>query len=161
MAGPLAWLELRVPPLLVAALAAAAMFGLSDVGPVIAPLESVLRGVGYGLIAAGAVFAAAGVLRFHHHRTTVDPTRPDRASTLVDTGVFRYSRNPMYVGFVAALVGLALVWNAAPTLIGPVLAALWLHRFQILPEERVLRAAFGNDFEAYCRRTPRWLGRVR
>jgi protein-S-isoprenylcysteine O-methyltransferase Ste14 len=111
-----------------------------------------------GLVAlAGGFVALAGVVDFRRARTTVDPTRPEAASALVTTGVYAQTRNPMYVGFVLALAGwgVALAHPVAALLV-PGLAA-YLHRFQILPEERALKAAFGDAFAAYAARVRRWV----
>ena len=81
----------------------------------------------------------------------------ERASTLVTDGVFRFSRNPMYVGFAAALVGWAVCLAAPWTLLGPVAFVLYTNRFQVLPEERMMRAKFGGAYDEYRARVRRWV----
>lgn len=108
------------------------------------------------LLAAAAV-GVAGVRAFDRARTTVDPLRPARASTLVTAGIYRRTRNPMYVALAIALLGWA-VWLAHPLALAGVAAfVLWMNRFQIAAEERALRALFGEQFDRYCREVPRWL----
>jgi protein-S-isoprenylcysteine O-methyltransferase Ste14 len=108
-------------------------------------------------VIAGAVTSAAGVVQFRRARTTVNPMTPDAASSLVVAGIYRWTRNPMYVGFLLALLGWAL-WlaNPASTLVLP-LFVLYMNRFQIVPEERALAARFGASFEQYRRSVRRWL----
>ncbi len=158
MSRPAEWLELRVPPVAVALVLLLAMRLSARWSPGLPGPTEAAGAVGTALVAAGASFAVAGAWQFHRHATTVDPMRPDRASRLVDRGVFSISRNPMYVGFVVALLGAALMFDALLALLGPALLAAWLHRFQVLPEERILSVRFGAAFEAYCDRVPRWLG---
>jgi protein-S-isoprenylcysteine O-methyltransferase Ste14 len=154
----LEWLELRVPPVAVTALMAAAIVAIEHsraasilTHPGIAPK------VGAALAAAGVVVAVAGAVVFRRAGTTVDPLHPERSARLVTGGVYRASRNPMYVGFVVVLVGLAV---ALSSLVGVALAlatGVYLDRFQIQPEERTLLQCFGRDFERYRREVPRWL----
>lgn len=76
---------------------------------------------------------------------------------MVTGGVYRLTRNPMYVGLTLLLTTWA-VWLAVPwTFLGPVVFALFTHCFQILPEERVMSAKFGRAYEDYRRRVRRWL----
>jgi len=101
--------------------------------------------------------AGSGMLAFRRAKTTINPVQIDAASSVVSNGVFRYTRNPMYVGLTAALTSWA-VWLAVPwTLLGPVVFALFIHRFQILPEERVMSARFGREYDEYRLRVRRWM----
>jgi protein-S-isoprenylcysteine O-methyltransferase Ste14 len=109
------------------------------------------------LVTLGAAVGLAGVAAFRRGRTTVDPTRPDRASTLVATGIYRVTRNPMYVALALGLAG-AAVWfsNIAAMLLVPVFV-MGLTRLQIIPEERALRAKFGVGYDDYAAQVRRWL----
>lgn len=108
------------------------------------------------LLAAGAI-GIAGVRAFGRARTTVDPLRPERASALVTSGIYRRTRNPMYVALAIALLAWAL-WLAHPlALLGVAAFVNWMNRFQIAPEERALRTLFGTEFERYCSEVRRWL----
>jgi len=108
------------------------------------------------LLVAAAV-GIAGVRAFDRASTTVDPLRPERASALVTAGIYRRTRNPMYVALAIALIGWA-AWLAHPlALLGLPAFVLWMNRRQIAAEERALRALFGAEFERYCRDVPRWL----
>lgn len=109
------------------------------------------------LLLAGAWMTLAGVLEFRRASTTVNPMSPGEASTVVDSGIYARTRNPMYLGFLFALLAWA-AWLAAPwSLLGPVVYWAWMTRFQILPEERALNEHFGEDFSDYCRRVGRWM----
>ncbi len=103
--------------------------------------------------------AGARVAAFRRQRTTVDPRYPERATTLVADGVYRWTRNPMYAGFVGLAPGAAVALGSPLALLGPGLLTVYLDRVQIPAEERALRARFGAPFESYVRTVHRWLGR--
>ena len=106
---------------------------------------------------AGVLVAAAGVIEFRRAQTTVNPMAPEAASALVTRGVYRFSRNPMYLGFALALLGWAVFLSNAAALVGIVAYVWYLTRFQIVPEERMLEGKFGPAFETYRRSVRRWL----
>lgn len=150
-------LELKVPPPAVALLVALAMW-LAALGmDALSFAVPEQRAVSVALAALGIGVSTAGIWSFWRARTTVNPTRPEAASSLVATGVFRVTRNPMYLGLFLVLAGWAAHLANVAALAGPLLFAFYITRFQILPEERVLAAKFGPDFEAYRLRTRRWI----
>jgi len=150
-------LELKIPPLGLVIVAALLMWLGAQYFPTLNfrfPFQSVVAWV-IGL--SGALASALGVIEFRRAKTTVDPTRPDSASSLVRTGIYRRTRNPMYLGFLLILTGCAAaVANAASILILPAFF-VYMNRFQIKPEERALASIFGNDFKAYCSEARRWI----
>ncbi|WP_433603075.1 methyltransferase family protein [Nocardia sp. CA-135953] len=111
--------------------------------------------VGAAIAALGLVFAWSGVGAVIAHRTTIVPHRP--VSTLVTTGVYRISRNPMYTGLAVAVLGFGLLLNNWwPIALTPVAVALVL-RLVIKPEERYLTQRFGQSYIDYRHRVRRWL----
>lgn len=150
-------LEHRIPPPILVVLTGLVMWGLSLLSPRI-PLGDNIRLASVGVIVGLAtVFLWAGVLAFRKARTTIDPVNLDRTSSLVVSGIYRVSRNPMYVGFTGVLLGWGIYLASAAALLGPVVFALFVTRFQIIPEERILRQRFGVGYERYVCTTPRWL----
>ncbi len=123
-------LELRVPPLAQAAVVAAGMWGLSEAFPALRlPLPGIVLAI--PLFVTGAVVAFSAVLAFRRANTTVDPRLPNKATRLVVGGVYRYSRNPMYLGFLLILLGFACyLGNLTAFLMLPVFVA-YMNRFQI------------------------------
>lgn len=106
---------------------------------------------------AGALFLLPAILSFIRHKTTVNPQSPDRATTLVTSGVYSITRNPMYVGMLIVLMALVL-WLGAVSAVSAVLAFfLMIDRVQIRGEEAALSQTFGKPFEDYAARVPRWL----
>lgn len=150
-------LELRIPPPVVALLVAAAMWGISLVTPrvdVSAPMRLV---VGIAIALAGVACAIAGIAAFRRARTTVNPLKPETSSSLVTSGIYRFTRNPMYVGLALALLGWAVFLSSPWSLIGPLAFVLYMNRFQIGPEERILLGMFGSAYSAYQGTVRRWL----
>ena len=111
----------------------------------------------YALLGAGVAVGASAVLSFRRHRTTVHPMRPDEASTLVTTGVFSVTRNPMYLGLALVVAGVGLRTGSLIALsLAPVFVVA-LTKFQIEPEEAAMRRLFGEAWGDYAARVPRWL----
>jgi protein-S-isoprenylcysteine O-methyltransferase Ste14 len=110
---------------------------------------------GGALVAAGLALALAAAVEFRRARTTIVPHRmPD---AMVTSGVYRLTRNPIYLGDTLILAGLGLRWDALlALLLVPVFVAVITARF-IRPEEARLREGFGREFEAYAARTGRWV----
>lgn len=150
-------LELKVPPPLVGLTFGAAAWGLAQAVPPL-PLAPALTTTLAILIAlAGAAFDVAGLIAFRRAKTTINPLKPQRTSSLVASGIYRYTRNPMYMGMLLFLVAWAVFLAQPLALLGPVAFVLYITRFQIVPEERVLAGLFGEEFAAYKARVRRWL----
>lgn len=115
----------------------------------------ITSGIGWLLIAAGSVVAAAGLITFFRHRTGILPHTP--ASRLVTGGPYRFTRNPMYVGLTMMYVGVSLLTGMIwPLLTLPIaLVALWV--LVIRREERYLASEFGEEYERYRQRVRRWI----
>jgi protein-S-isoprenylcysteine O-methyltransferase Ste14 len=99
----------------------------------------------------------AGLAAFRRARTTVNPLQPDRASALVSAGIYRYTRNPMYLALAMALLAWGLWLGHAVAPCGVAIFVAWMNRYQIAPEERALAGLFGAEFERYRREVRRWL----
>jgi protein-S-isoprenylcysteine O-methyltransferase Ste14 len=149
-------LESKVPPPAVMLAMALLMWLVSRVAPPFyfdVPARNWLTVI---LVSAGFVTGMSGVVTFRQAKTTVNPLKP-HASSLVTWGVYAISRNPMYLGGLTMLLGWAIyLSNALAFLFLPVYV-LYLNRFQIAPEERVLTSLFGETYVAYQARARRWL----
>ncbi|WP_419483263.1 methyltransferase family protein [Dokdonella sp.] len=149
-------LELRLPPVLIVLAAALAMWLAAHWLPALAvpalpawaALIPVIGGLGCML---------AGIAAFRRARTTANPMTPGAASVLVTGGIYRVTRNPMYLGLALGLTGWALyLGNLGALMLVPGFV-FFLTRFQILPEERALQARFGATYASYRRRVRRWI----
>ncbi|SNC75107.1 Protein-S-isoprenylcysteine O-methyltransferase Ste14 [Marinobacter sp. es.048] len=150
-------MEKRIPPVALVLIVGLLMWLIAESGPRVNIGETLRLAVATALFLLGALFALAGVLAFRSSNTTVDPRKPEASSTLVSSGVYRYSRNPMYLGFGLWLLGWGVFLASAWALIGIFVFMVYMNRFQIAPEERALREMFGDDFRDYERRVRRWL----
>ena len=109
------------------------------------------------LVCVGQGIAIAGMVAFRRAKTTVNPVKASSASSLVIRGVYRYTRNPMYVGLLLTLLAFAVFLANPLTVLWVVVYVLYITRFQIIPEERVLASLFGAEYEAYKGRVSRWI----
>lgn len=150
-------LELKIPPPAVAALIVAAMWGISLITPLLdVPLFTRVSAA-IVLALTGGGFSLAGVISFRRAKTTVNPMKPETATSLVSSGIYSVTRNPMYVGLLLVLLAWAIYLSSAWALLGPVGFVLYISRFQIAPEERVLSTLFGSEYTAYQSKVRRWL----
>nr|WP_239496785.1 isoprenylcysteine carboxylmethyltransferase family protein [Aggregatibacter kilianii] len=105
----------------------------------------------------GCLIGSGSILQFLLARTTVNPLQLETASQLVTTGIYKYTRNPMYLGLVFVLLAWMCYLGSLSAILGIVLFVWYITEFQIKREEESLRKIFGETFTAYCRRTRRWL----
>ncbi len=99
------------------------------------------------LVLAGGLFKKAG--------TDLIPFKD--VSALVTTGVYRFTRNPMYLGMALVLLGCAITVGASAALIVPPVFMVIIEVRFIRPEEVMLRDLFGEDYDSYCQRVRRWI----
>ena len=150
-------LELKVPPPIVALVTAVLMWFVSRSLPLFAFVFPARNAFAIGLVAAGFIVGILGIVTFRRAKTTVNPTKPQAASSLVSWGVYGVTRNPMYLGGLLILTGWAIFISKPIAFLFLPVYILYLNLFQIVPEERVLTTLFGPDFVAYKSRARRWL----
>ncbi|PPC76528.1 protein-S-isoprenylcysteine methyltransferase [Pokkaliibacter plantistimulans] len=155
---------IRIPPPLQALTCAALAWGIHHSAaflpqPTVA--QQWLFAVPHWLIGLLALLGLAidlfAVWHFHRAATTVNPLYPERASTLVTHGIYRYSRNPMYVGLTLLLLAWCLWLGNLISLLTVALFVWVVTRLQIVPEERILAQRFGDEFRRYQQQVRRWL----
>ena len=151
------YLELKVPPLVVVLVTALAMWLVSwflPFGAVVMPAR-ILFAVTLAIL--GAATSVLGVVAFLRARTTVNPTKPEATSSLVSSGVYMLTRNPMYLGFLLILSGWAIF--LANLVVFPLLPVFifYMNHFQIQPEEKALTTRFGQGFVRYTWGVRRWI----
>ncbi len=110
-----------------------------------------------GLIVIAGFIGIAGVYEFRKAKTTVNPVKPEAASQVVDTGVFAYTRNPMYVALLLVIIAIGLWWQHLSVILCGALFVAYMNRFQIKPEERALERLFGEDYLDYKNQVRRWI----
>ena len=149
-------LELRLPPLPLTFVFALLMWAINSLLPL------GLSFTGQALIASfflilGLLFILPAAVSFFNAKTTVDPRTPNKSNTLVISGLYTISRNPMYVGMVLCLISLSVAQGNILSLLLAFIFALYLTRFQIKPEERFLTEKFGEQYLQYCETVRRWI----
>jgi protein-S-isoprenylcysteine O-methyltransferase Ste14 len=157
LGGQVSHLELKVPPDAVWLVVAALMWLASATTPGLAIATLLRIGVAAALVAVGVAVIVAARAMLSRARTTWRPTEPGRATTLVTSGVYRLSRNPIYLGMLLALLAWAAVLASPLALALSATFVLYMDRFQIGPEERALLAVIGDDYRDYMMRVRRWL----
>lgn len=149
------WLELKIPPLLVALMFGVLIWSMPTTYE-INNLMIVYLSSGI-LFFIGSLISFLGVWEFKKHKTTVNPVSPQESNRLVIRGVYKFTRNPMYLGFLFWLLSFGVFQK---NLFSPILAAgfvLYMNYFQIIPEERVLTEIFGEDYLKYKQSVRRWI----
>lgn len=155
--GSMSFLENTVPPPLAVALVGTAM-SLIQWWALGSPVGTAVNvAAGFPIVVIGGLIVVTGARTFWRAGTTINPVNIERASALVTAGVFSYSRNPMYVGFAIMLVGWAIGLGSPWALLGPLAFTVFTDRFQIVPEERIMLAKFGDAYRDYCQRVRRWI----
>ncbi len=152
-------LKARIPPPVYGIAAAALMWWLDRRFPVWRWLHPPSTRAGWLMLLLGFGIDAGSIVGFLKARTTVNPMRITAARELVTTGLFRWSRNPMYLGLIIALIGWAVVLGSVTPLVVIPLFARILAMLQIVPEEAALEARFGDAYTGYRQRVNRWIGR--
>ncbi|GGI72022.1 methyltransferase family protein [Shewanella gelidii] len=151
------FMELKIPPVAQAIIAALLMWFISTITP------NVTFSYGFRYImliactALGLGIGIAGVQTFRRVKTTVNPMQIGDASALVNTGIYRYTRNPMYLGLAMVLFGFVILLENPLNLLTLILFTSYMTRFQIEPEERVLTEIFGKAYLEYQSAVRRWL----
>ena len=150
-------LELKIPPLIVVAIAALLMWAVARATPRLTVAYPARPLIAAALLVSGIAIVLMGVLAFRKASTTVDPRFPENASHIVSSGIYRFTRNPMYLGMLVVLIAWMAFLSNVGTIVVPALFVMYITRWQIVPEERALVAKFGAEYQAYCRTVRRWV----
>jgi protein-S-isoprenylcysteine O-methyltransferase Ste14 len=151
------FLENKIPPPLVAVLIAAGMWWLSSFTPLILLTSTLKITLVIVFTLLGIFFALSGAISFRLAKTTVNPLKPNTASALVTSGIYQFTRNPMYVGFVSFLFAWASYLGSAWGVVLIMIYVAYIQRFQIVPEERALTTLFKDEFSNYKKQVCTWL----
>ncbi|MDE2041611.1 MAG: isoprenylcysteine carboxylmethyltransferase family protein [Alphaproteobacteria bacterium] len=147
----------RIPPPLIALLAALLIWLLARYVPLAQFQSHYARYLAYGGYFIGICLDFWGFVWFRRARTTINPMQIERTSSLVTSGPYAFSRNPMYLGLLIILAGVVIANGALSGVIVPFLFAAIVTQYQIKPEEAVMREKFGTEFDNYAHRVRRWL----
>lgn len=151
------WLEKRIPPFLLLLMMATIMWLISFFSNRVLLSDPFRIALPLVILVLGCCLSIAGMVSFKFAETTVNPLKPHEASSLVIGGVYRWTRNPMYLGFTFILLAWAFYLSSPITFLGVIAFVWYLNQFQIIPEERALTALFGEEFLVYRSQVRRWL----
>ena len=147
----------KIPPVALLLTTAALMWIGSSATPMFDVFLPANLRLGMTLALIGAVTCVAGVVSFWLAKTTVNPMKPDSASSLVVSGIYNYTRNPMYLGLALVLLGWAVFLSNLTAFALLAAFVAYIDRFQIVPEEHALASLFPHEFSAYRARVRRWM----
>lgn len=150
-------LELKIPPVLIFFGSILLMYWLHTLTQVFVvplPLPKLVFTVCFGL---SGVFGLGGIAAFRQAKTSVHPVNLEKVSALVSSGVYKVTRNPMYLGLLLLLFGFGYWLQNALSLSVCVLFVLYMNRFQIVPEERYMEQKFAQDYRQYKQKVRRWI----
>ena len=150
-------LELRIPPDIVWLVVAGLMWLIATWTPRLPFPPWLGIGAALTLAAAGVALIASARASLAKASTTWRPTTPDKTTSLVVSGVYRYTRNPMYLVMLLMLLGLAVALESTAAWLASGIFVLYINRFQIEPEERALTLTLGQDYLDYTLRVHRWI----
>ena len=145
----------KIPPVIIVLFFAAIMALIAHYSVI--DFTAFISYLALSFLAIGIVLCIAGVLSFKLAKTTVNPSKPEQASKLITSGIYRLSRNPMYVGLAFILVGWGIWLSSLWALLCVAGFIAYLTFFQIMPEERALTKLFGEEYIAYKAKVRRWL----
>lgn len=150
-------LELKVPPLLLVLVFAILMWlSHSYFQLALLPKETSLAlFILFELF--GLVIILSGALAFKLAQTTVNPTKPETTSSLVKSGIYKITRNPMYLGMASCLIGWGMHLSNPNSVFFIIGFIIYINQFQIKPEEKMLSKIFKQDFIDYCASVRRWI----
>ena len=150
-------LELKIPPPLLVILFSGLMWLASKTLPVIELPKTLRCSFLFTSCIIATLITLAGVIAFKRQKTTVNPTKPGNTSSLVTSGVYQITRNPMYLGLAIFLIGCAFFLGSVYALGFVPCFVLYMQRFQIMPEEKALETIFGDTFLDYKQQVRRWI----
>ncbi len=150
-------LALKIPPALLMLIFIALMWLIDLFLPMFKQPWAWHEWAALGVFTLAMLLIVAGIISFRLARTTVDPTQPEKATAVVTTGVYRLTRNPMYLGFLMVLFAFGfkltnpITWLLLPAFV------VYMNQFQIKPEEQALTELFGQAYEDYLKKVRRWV----
>ncbi|MDO4251075.1 MAG: isoprenylcysteine carboxylmethyltransferase family protein [Moraxella sp.] len=148
------FLELKIPPVMLVMMTAFIMAVQAQFSVITIALP---WQIAISVMALGMMIITMAVWQFKQAKTTVNPMTPNQSNKIVNTGIFSVSRNPMYLGMTIILIGVAIYLGELMAFIWVIGFVLYMTKFQIKPEERILSEKFGDEFKQYCQAVRRWI----
>ena len=150
-------IELKIPPPIIALISATLMWHISKITNVYSYSPDLLAPYSIALLILGLSIDITALISFRLSQTTINPMKPSNTSQLVNTGIYKLSRNPMYLGLFCTLCAWAMWLGDALNLAVLFIFIYYITHFQIIPEEKILEKIFPEEFESYKSKVRRWL----
>ena len=109
------------------------------------------------MIISGLIIILSAIILFKKYQTTITPLNPSNATKLITDGIYKFSRNPMYLGLLLVLVGISIILNLTGGFFFILLFILYINLFQIIPEENAMVDLFKDEFLEYKKNVRRWI----
>lgn len=150
-------LDLKIPPMALMIVGIVLMKLLAEYYPVYHVGFADYKMLAALILLCGVVVTVSGVRAFKKSQTTMNPLSPGKATRLVISGIYSYSRNPMYLGFLLVLISATVYLASLSSIVVILLFITYMNKFQITPEEKALTKLFGETYQAYTKKVRRWL----
>lgn len=150
-------LKLKIPPAVITLFFASVMWLMDNYIHLDGTDFSAPLWLGGSLFVVGGIIGLVGLIQFYRQSTSINPHQPDNASSLIDSGIYRFSRNPMYVALLLILISYGIYLGDILAILILPLFVLYMNYFQIIPEEKALQQKFGKEFEKYQSKVRRWI----
>ena len=142
------------PPLIVLTLIISIYFSSKKIDLINIPFKIQIS---FFILSIGILIFLYPVLQFIKSKTTVDPIKFKKVNKLVTSGIFKYSRNPMYLGMLMVVLSTSIFYLNIYSILTPFLFIFWINKFQIKREEAFLTEKFGKEYLSYKNKTRKWL----
>ena len=142
------------PPLLVIILTSLVYFSSTKLELIYLPYRQMISTL---TLVIGLIIIISPVVNFIKSKTTVNPVKFENVNKLVTTGIYKYSRNPMYLGMIMIIISTTVYYLNFLSIFSPLIFYIWINKFQISREEIFLEDKFGNDYLKYKSKTRRWI----
>ena len=142
------------PPLIVLTLIISIYFSSKRIDLINIPFQ---LEISFFILSLGILVFINPVLKFIKSKTTINPIQFEETNRLVTSGIFKYSRNPMYLGMLMIIISTSIFYLNIYSILTPFLFVFWINKFQIKREEIFLTEKFGKEYLSYKNKTRRWL----
>ena len=142
------------PPLLVLILVISNYFSSKKIDLIILPTQNLISFI---ILLIGILILITPIFKFIKSKTTIDPIKFKKVTRLITSGIYKYSRNPMYLGLLMIVMSTSIFYLNIFSITTPMLFYFWINRFQIKREEIFLTQKFGKEYLSYKNKTRRWI----
>ena len=142
------------PPLLVLILVVSNYFSSKKIDLILIPNQNIISFI---IFLIGLIILINPIVRFIKSKTTIDPIKFKKVNKLITSGIYKYSRNPMYLGLLMIVISTSILYLNIFSIATPMLFYFWINRFQIKREEIFLTEKFGKEYLLYKTKTRKWI----